>query len=96
MALSLARMEAHYFINQCFLSDKQLLDGVSVLAGQPGLIVQGRMDVICPPRVATDLAKAWPAAELKMIEAAGHSAFEPGILQALISGLANMARQVTE
>jgi len=96
MALSLARMEAHYFINQCFLHDKQLLDGVSAIAGKPGLIVQGRMDVICPPREATDLAKVWPAAELKIIEAAGHSAFEPGILQALISGLANMARQVTE
>jgi len=96
MALSLARMEAHYFLNRCFLEEGQLLDGMAALADKPGLIVQGRMDVICPPRVATNLAKAWPRAELKMIEAAGHSAFELGILQALISGLAWMASEIID
>lgn len=94
MALSLARLEAHYFVHHCFLKDRQLLDNIARLEGVPAVIVQGRHDVICPPDTAATLAKAWDSAELVMVEDAGHSAFEPGILKALISGLARMASRV--
>ena len=94
MALSLARIEAHYFLNNCFLEDGYILNTMDVIAGKPGIIVQGRHDVICPPHTASDLAKAWPAAELRMVEDAGHSAFESGVLKSLISALAMMANKV--
>lgn len=84
-ALTLARLEAHYFVNRMFLEEGQLLRDADRLAGIPGVIVQGRYDVICPPRAAYDLNLAWPDSELIMVPDAGHSATEPGIAAALVS-----------
>lgn len=95
MALSLARMEAHYFKHQCFMEDGHILRHINRIETIPGIIVQGRHDVICPPHTASDLAKAWAASELVMVEDAGHSAFEPGVIKALISGMARMASRIT-
>lgn len=83
-ALSLARIESHYFVNHAFLSPDQLLRDSQVLAGIPGVIVQGRYDLICPMASAWALHHAWPDSELKVIGDAGHSATEPGIRGALI------------
>ena len=91
MAVSLARMEAHYFLHQCFLEDGFILDNVHKISHLPAVIVQGRHDVICPPNAASDLAKAWPSVDLKMVDDAGHSALEPGIITALLSGLRRIA-----
>ena len=49
----------------------------------PATIVQGRYDIICPPRSAFDLARAWPEAELRIV-LAGHSAADPAIVDALV------------
>jgi proline iminopeptidase len=94
MALSLARLEAYYFLNNCFLDDDYILGNMETIADKPGIIVQGRHDVICPPYMASNLAKAWPAAELRMVDDAGHSAFEPSVLKGLISAMAAMADRV--
>ena len=94
MALSLARLEAHYFTHQCFMDDGYILDKIDVLQDFPAVIVQGRHDVICPPHSASDLAKAWPSAELKMVDDAGHSALEPGILKELLSALRRMPQMI--
>ena len=95
MALSLARLEAHYFVHDCFLDDGYILKNVDALSGLPAVIVQGRHDVICPPHSASDLAKAWPDAELKMVDDAGHSALEPGVLKELLSALRRMPRLIS-
>lgn len=84
-ALSLARLEAHYFANALFLEEGALLRGAGRLAGLTGHIVQGRYDVVCPPSAALALARAWPGATLEMIADAGHSATEPGIAAALVA-----------
>lgn len=84
-ALALARIEAHYFINDLFLPEGALLRNADRLAGIPGRIVQGRYDVICPPVAAYELAAAWPDAELTIVPDAGHSATETGIATALVS-----------
>lgn len=84
LALGLARIEAHYFINDTFLRDGELLDNIERIWDIPGYIVQGRYDMICPPRTAALLAAAWPGAELTMCPATGHSSMEPGIRSALI------------
>ncbi len=83
-ALSLARLEAHYFSHKMFL-DAPLLDHVGRLAHLPAAIVQGRYDMICPAATADDLAAAWPGSHLRIIPDAGHSALEPGILAALVA-----------
>ncbi len=84
-ALSFARIESHYFVNGGFFETQdQLLRDAHRLHGIPGVIVHGRYDVVCPLQSAFDLQAAWPDAVLKISPGAGHSAFEPQNLSALI------------
>jgi proline iminopeptidase len=85
-ALALARIECHYFVNRIFLeTDDWLLAHVGAVRGIPGVIVQGRYDVVCPTMSAWDLHRAWPEAQLVIVPDAGHHALEPGIVDALVS-----------
>jgi proline iminopeptidase len=83
-ALSLARIECHYFVNNAFLRPNQLLEDTPKIAEIPGIIVQGRYDLICPMESAWELHRHWPASELRIVPDAGHSAVEPGIRSALV------------
>ena len=84
-ARAFARLENHYFTNAGFLDyDGQILDQVDRIAHIPGVIVQGRYDMICPPASAYELAQAWPGAELRMVRNAGHALSEPGISAELV------------
>lgn len=94
LALSLARIECHYFINQAFLGEDQLLRNADRLAGIPGVIVHGRYDLICPLRSAWELAAAWPGASLEIVPDAGHAAFEPGIARALVAAADRFAAAI--
>ena len=76
-------MEAHYIANHFFLAPGQLLDGAGRLAGIPGVIVQGRYDLLCPPRAAYELARRWPGARLEIVPSAGHAMTEPGVFEAM-------------
>ncbi len=90
-AFTLARIEAHYFVNDMFMEDGALLDGIGRLAGIPAVIVQGRYDMVCPIASADALVRAWPGApednglEYKVIGDAGHAASEPGTRAALMA-----------
>ena len=85
-ALAFARIECHYFVNRGFFrSDTQLLDDVDRIRHLPGVIVQGRYDVVCPMDTAWQLHRRWPEARLVVVPDAGHAAFEPGIAVALIA-----------
>jgi len=87
-ALSMARIEAHYFQNDCFMPDAHILSNIDRIKHLPAHIIQGRHDVICPPFTAAKLALAWGAkARLEMIDEAGHSTFESGIAHALLAAL---------
>jgi proline iminopeptidase len=57
--------------------------------------VHGRYDVVCPIENAWELHKAWPEARLEMVPDAGHSASEPGIVNALIQATLDMHRRIT-
>lgn len=83
-ALAVARIENHYFVHAGFFTPNQLIQNAGQLNGIPGVIVQGRYDVICPPQTAWDLHQAWPHSELIMVADAGHAVSEPGILHHLI------------
>ena len=89
-ALALARIEAHYFVNDVFLPESALLDNVAAIRDLPCIIVQGRYDIVCPPVSAYDLHAAWPEAELNIVSDAGHSAWEPGITMELIAATERM------
>ena len=84
VALSMARIECHYFIHHAFLRLDQLLEDAPRLRNIPGVIVHGRYDSICPVDQAFALKQAWPEARLHIIPDAGHAATEPGIAAALI------------
>lgn len=83
-ALSLARIECHYFVNGGFMDEGHLIDNVDQIRNIPAVIIQGRYDVVCPAVSAWELSLAWPEAELRIVQDAGHSAFEPGNLHELI------------
>ncbi|MEE2694000.1 MAG: prolyl aminopeptidase [Pseudomonadota bacterium] len=83
-ALSLARTEAHYFVNKIFLAENFILDRAEVLSDIPGVIIQGRYDMVCPMASAVDLSEVWGRARLIVVPDAGHSSSEKGITEALI------------
>jgi len=84
-ALAFARIEAHYFVNAGFFDvDGQLLRDAHKIANIPGVIVQGRYDLVCPAYTAWDLHKVWPKGDLKWVADAGHSSKEPGIVHELV------------
>ncbi len=87
-ALAFARIESHFFVNDgWFTGGRELLDpkNIARIRNIPGVIVQGRYDVVCPAKSAWDLHRAWPEADLKLIPDAGHAASEPGIVHELVS-----------
>ena len=85
VALAIARIEAHYFVNRIFLPDDALLANLARIRHLPCTIVQGRYDAVCPIHSADDLHRAWPEAEYIVVPDAGHSAREPGIARELVA-----------
>jgi proline iminopeptidase len=92
-ALSLARIEVHYFVNGCFLEHNQILEHASRLTHIPATIVHGRYDMVCPLDNAWELHQALPQANMQVIADAGHSASEPAIIDALVQATNAMAKQ---
>ena len=93
-ALSLAKIELHYFLNNCFLKDNEILENLNNIKTITTHIIQGRHDTICPPFTALKLKEALPNSNLIMVENAGHSAFETGIKKALITALNDLRNQI--
>jgi len=93
-ALALACIEAHYFVNNAFLDEDQILSNAHRLSGIPGVIVHGRYDMVCPLDNAFALQKVWPEAELQIIRESGHSATEPGTVDALLRAVDDMASRL--
>lgn len=93
-AVSLARIECHYFMNDSFLQPNQILNDAGKIKDIPSIIVQGRYDVVCPMESAWDLHQALPASEFNIIPDAGHSAMEPGIIDALVKATDRMLGRI--
>jgi proline iminopeptidase len=84
-SLAFARIEAHYFKHDAWLTQgRGLLENIHRIRHIPGVIVQGRYDVVCPAKSAWDLHAAWPESKLVIVPDAGHSASEPGIIHELV------------
>ncbi|MFC3966087.1 prolyl aminopeptidase [Nocardia jiangsuensis] len=92
-ALAFARIENHYFRHGGFLDEGQLLRDIGALAGVPGVIVQGRHDVVCPATSAWELHRAWPGSVLHVVDDAGHAAAEPGTVHRLVEATDRFAKE---
>jgi proline iminopeptidase len=79
-----ARIGAHYFVNHYFLAEGQLLANAYRLRSIPGVIVQGRADLVTPSITACDLHDAWPGSRLALVDEAGHSSTDPALMRALV------------
>ena len=86
-----AFMEAHYFANDCFLPPDALLRGAPALGGIPGIIVQARLDLLCPPVTAHRLFAKWPGARLVMVEGAGHTLGHRPVFDAVRAAIAELS-----
>ncbi|MFP6710905.1 MAG: prolyl aminopeptidase [Rhodospirillales bacterium] len=84
-ALALARIEAHYFVNDLYLADDYFFSNLDSIRSIPAVMVQGRYDMVCPMVTADKLAQNWPESKLVIVPDAGHSAMEPAIRSALVA-----------
>jgi proline iminopeptidase len=87
-------MEAHYFSQNSFMRPNQLMAEADRLAGIPGIIVQGRYDLLCPPKTSYALANIWREADIRIVDAAGHSLYDPGVRNAVMRAIADMASKI--
>ncbi len=84
VAVGLANIECHYLVNNFFIKSDQILKNMKKIQQIPGYIIHGRYDMVCPLKNAWELNQAWPNSNLYIVRDAGHSAKEPGIIDALI------------
>ena len=87
-----ARIVTHYFCHQAWLEDGILLREADALAGIPGVMVQGRLDLAGPLVTAWELAQVWPDSELVIVSGAGHSSADPGMSESVIAATDRFAR----
>ena len=89
-------MEAHYFANDCFMQPDQLIAEAGKLKDIPGIIVQGRYDLLCPPATSYALGALWRGAEIRLVEGAGHTLYDPGVRDAVMKAIADMASRTSK
>ena len=77
--LRFARLVSHYWGHFGWIEDGALLRDAGKLAGIPGVLITGRLDISSPPDTAWHLAQAWPDAELHIVDDAGHGASKTSV-----------------
>ncbi len=90
-ALGIAAIETHYFVNNLFIQENEILRNMHKIAHIPGIIIHGRYDMVCPLDTSYALSQVWPEAKLEIIRHAGHSAMEPAITCALVQATNELA-----
>lgn len=88
--LAFVRICTHYFARAAWLEDGRLLREAHRLAGIPGILIHGRLDLSAPLRTAWELARAWPEAELRIIDDSGHTG-SPAMVTAIFDAVARFA-----
>lgn len=83
--LARARICTHYFTGDAATAGNQLTrpHHLERLRSVSGVIVNGRLDLQCPLAGAYALHRLWPQAELVVVDNAGHSAGDAGMLAAI-------------
>lgn len=93
LALSMARIEAHYFVNKNFIEPNQIINDAHKIQDIPTTIVHGRYDMVCPLEQAYDLYEALPNSELHIVRNAGHSSFEKSTIDNLVKATDEFAQK---
>ncbi|MEV8638227.1 prolyl aminopeptidase [Streptosporangium sp. NPDC051023] len=88
-----ARLVTHYWRHTAWLEEEELLRGAGGLAGIPGVLVTGRLDISGPPDIAWRLSRAWPGSTLVLIDEAGHGTGHSGMTEALLEAMDRFARR---
>ncbi len=88
--LARTRVQVHYLAHQCFLAPGEILENLWRVAGLPVTIVQGRMDMVCPPETAVAVARRLPGTDLQLVRDAGHSGSQPAIATRLCEAVHRM------
>jgi proline iminopeptidase len=88
--LGFARLVTHVWRHAAWLEEEALLRGMGRLAGIPGVLVHGRLDLGSPIGTAWALHRAWPGSNLVAVGGAGHDAGEPGMAEALAAAVARL------
>ena len=94
--MAFARLVTHYWSHAAWLEDGALIAGAAGLAGVPGVLVHGRLDVSSPPQDAWRLAQALPGAELTLVDDAGHGAGHPEVMDLLVAATNRFAGAGTD
>jgi proline iminopeptidase len=77
-ALAFSRIVTHYIRHNVWLEDGILIENASALRNIRGLLVNGRFDFQAPISNAWELKRVWPAAEMVIVDDAGHGTPEIG------------------
>lgn len=93
--LAHSRIQLHFALNECFISDNPILNNIDAIRAIPSIIIHGRYDIVCPIQQAWELHQAWPEAELNIVPMAGHAAGEPALVEALITATRDIAKCIT-
>jgi len=88
------KIQLHYALSQCFISDTPVLSDLESLKTIPTHIIQGQYDLVCPTQQAWSLHQALPNSDLTMIHLAGHAANEDSVIDALVSTTDHIASQL--
>lgn len=83
--LAFARIVTHYFRHDAWLEDGILLRRTDLLASIPGTMVHARLDLAAPMISAWELARAWPASELVLVDGAIHAVTEAAMTDAVVA-----------
>jgi proline iminopeptidase len=90
--LAFVRICAHYFAHGAWLKEGALLRDAGRLAGIPGILIHGRLDLSGPLDTAWELARAWPDAELVALRDSGHQSNDTK-RERMLSAFDTFARQ---
>ena len=93
--LAHSRVQLHYALNECFISDRPLLAELDAIKSIPTQVVHGRYDIVCPMQQSWELKQAWPDITLDILPLAGHAAGEPAMIEALVRATDNLAEALT-
>ena len=90
--LAFARLVTHYWRHKAWLDDDSLVREAARLAGVPGILIHGRLDIGGPLVTPWRLQQNWPGSELVVVEEAGHDAGDPGMRQSIVAAMERFAR----
>lgn len=93
---TLATIELHYSLNKCFFeTDNWILENIHRIQNIPGIIVQGKLDSICPWETAQELHQNWPSSTFMLLPNVGHSSHEPGTPEAMTAASELLKTKIT-